>query len=138
MVEGSDVDRVRATGAPRTEETNAPGVHFRTSFKVSDRVTDVLRLKLRNNQALLAFAVAKAAVIKNQYGISGFGEAEVIPLVQFGVHQSEPTRTLHDTRPPGSRLIRQPENSLHLCAFAVEVDLFVPHGTLSKYGTSAP
>src|SRR5436309_2142818 len=138
MVNGSDVDRVRATGAARPEETNSPRVHFGTRFEISDRVPDVLSLKLRQDQALLAFAVAKAAVIENQNGIPGFGEAAVIALVQLGVHQSQPTRTLHDSRPPpGYSLLRQPENPFHLRSFAVEGDLFVLHGSLSKHPSPA-
>src|SRR5262249_52267872 len=132
MVNGGNVDRVCAAGAARTEETNASRVHFRTGFEISDRVTDVLCLKLRQDQTLLAFTVTKSAVIKNQYGISGFGEAAVIALVQFGVHQSQPTGTLHDAAPlPGSGFIRQLENSFHLRSFAVEGALFMPHGRYS-------
>src|SRR5262249_32847505 len=98
------------------------------------RVTDVLLLKLRQDQALLAFAVAKSAVIKNQYGISGAGEAAVIALVKFGVHQSQPTRTLHNSGPtPGSGFIRQPENSFYLRTFAIEGDFFLFHGEPFKY-----
>src|SRR5262245_16351338 len=99
MVDGSDVDRIRPASAARTEQTNASRVHFRTRFEIRNSVSNILRLKLRQDQALLPFAVAKATVIKNQYGIPGLGKASVIALVQFRVHQSQPTRTLHDTGP---------------------------------------
>src|SRR5438128_3962133 len=81
MVNGSDIDRVRATGTSRPEETNSPRVHFRTRFEISDRVPDVLGLKLRQDQALLAFAVAKAAVIENQNVITRLGQAAVLDIV---------------------------------------------------------
>src|SRR5207245_10047626 len=92
MVNGSDIDGVRAIGAARAEETNSPRVHFGTRFEISDRVPDVLGLKLRQDQALLAFAVAKAAVTETQNALPASGKAAGMRLVRLELTKPRPHR----------------------------------------------
>ena len=127
MVDRSDVDWQRPTGAARSEQSDAVGINLGSRLHVGDAVSDILRLPHRQNEAALAFAVAEAAIVEHENGVAGLGETAVIALIELGVVQTEPAGSLDNSRPRPVALVGQSQQSLEFAALAVKMNFFLFH-----------
>ena len=132
-IDGRDVDGIAAAGAAGAVGGEPVGIDVRAGFHETERAADIFRLPFGHDPAaVVALAIAPAAVVEAETGVTGGAELLEHHDVVLGVFEAEKARALDDAG-IGLALIGvgQIEHAGELDAFAVKINFFSSHITPS-------